>query len=87
MTRYAVALRDPLSGRYGTAVGYKADSPAEAVILRIKGRSARRRTTLTVADVEHLGGERYRVGERYFERPDGKSYRVGEQYFRVRVSS
>ena len=70
MIRYFVARRDALSGRYGTATGYKADSPAEAVIRKIQG--PRRSTKLTVADVEHLGGERYRVGK---------------TIYRVRVSS
>lgn len=63
-TRYTVAQRDQLTGRYGSAIGYKASSPAEAVIKWIQG--PRRSTTLTVADVEHLGGERYRVGERIY---------------------
>jgi hypothetical protein len=69
-TKFTVARRDPLSGRYGSAAGYKAATPAEAVIRAIQG--PRRSTSLTVADVEHLGGERYRVGE---------------QIYRVRVSS
>ncbi len=62
--RYTVALRDVLTGRYGTARLSKAGSPAEAVIKAIQG--PRRSTTLTVDDVEHLGGERYKVAGRVY---------------------
>ena len=65
MTRYTVAKRDPLSGRYGSAVGYKATSPVEA-LLRSISISKRHPTSFTADDVVSLGGDRYRIGERLY---------------------
>jgi hypothetical protein len=69
-TKFIVQRKDALSGRYGSRVGIKAESPEQAIAVSIVSHHRARRQPELVASIATklvaLGGGRYRLDDRYY---------------------